>query len=68
MKKQLPKEKLWWVNNTHVQNYLALQGIWPVEEDESGTSAGYRRTPQFTKVLEEFEIEFYIFPNRLRGY
>jgi hypothetical protein len=61
------KNNVWWVNNIHVQNYLALRGIYPIEEDEAGASAAYRRTPQFRKVLEEFQIEFYIFPNKLRG-
>lgn len=51
------------ITNIHIQNYLGERGLFP--EYEYGNNAYYKRCPKLFSLLESYEIQFYIIPNRL---
>lgn len=54
--------KLHWIYDNRIYNFLWENGVKPQIEEEN--RAGYRRTEKFCEVLESFQIQFYIFPNK----
>lgn len=51
------------ITNRRLQNYIEEKGILPVVEDDKVSY--YRRTPQLFSLLESFDIEFAVMPNKL---
>ena len=52
-----------YIYSKHKQNYLAYYGIYPEAECLDG-SACYYKTPKLLALLDRYEIEYYIIPNR----
>lgn len=51
------------ITNIHIQNYLGERGLFP--EYEYGNNAYYMRSSKLFSLLESYQIEFFILPNRL---
>lgn len=57
-------KKLTWITNIHLQNFLGMHGIWPVEEDCITDAAGYKPSEKLAEAIESFEIRYYHFKNK----
>ena len=50
------------INNHRIQNYIEARGIEPIKE--AGRTSYYLRSRKLISLLESYEIENYIIPNR----
>lgn len=51
------------IRNKHIQNYLEEHGCLAAIEDEEAYY--YKKTSQFTSLLDSYFIEFICIPNKL---
>ena len=50
------------ISNQRIQNYIEARGIEPLRE--AGRTSYYLRSRKLISLLESYEIENYIIPNR----
>ena len=56
--------KYYYCSNPRLENYLSLNGIYPVKYSYDGKTAYYEITTQFSCLLESFYIKYDLLKTR----